>query len=192
LLISEETRELPGLFVVAKEASMIINSILLLLEENFDDKVISRLTLFTDVYFVTRIIRNYFKEFDLQAINEYYEPFYQIKVDEHKKIVGAESLARFKQGDKYVSQEKYINNFEANGLMLYLDLKAIEEGIKLIKELESNNLIDSTFKLSINLSSLTIEMLEYEKIINLFNEYKCNNITRIIEVVVVLYNVKFF
>src|SRR5690554_7450905 len=91
---------------------MIINSILLLLEENFDDKVISRLTLFTDVYFVTRIIRNYFKEFDLQAINEYYEPFYQIKVDEHKKIVGAESLARFKQGDKYVSQEKYINNFE--------------------------------------------------------------------------------
>ena len=192
MLISEETRELPGLFVVAKEASMIINSILLLLEENFDDKVISRLTLFTDVYFVTRIIRNYFKEFDLQAINEYYEPFYQIKVDEHKKIVGAESLARFKQGDKYVSQEKYINNFEANGLMLYLDLKAIEEGIKLIKELESNNLIDSTFKLSINLSSLTIEMLEYEKIINLFNEYKCNNITRIIEVVVVLYNVKFF
>jgi len=182
LLISDVTREVLGLFVVGSDASTIINSVLLLLEENIDDKINARLSLFTNVYYVTRLIKRYFKEHDQKSIDKSYQPFYQVKVDKERNIIGAESLARFKQGDKYISPETFIKNFETNGLIVDLDLKAIEEGFKLINELEKKDLIDSKFKLSINISSLTIEMLEYEKILQLMKKYKIKNKKIIFEI----------
>lgn len=182
ILIDDVTREILGLYVVANEASSVINSILLLLEENIEDKVNARFPFFTNVHFVTQTIKAFFKELDNIAINQYYKPFYQIKVDKDKKIVGAESLARFKKGEEFLSPAYFIKNFEANGLIIYLDLKVIEEGFKLLKELEELDLIDSKFKLAINISSLTIEMLEYGKIIQLLKKYNVRNENIIFEI----------
>ena len=86
----------------------------------------------------------------------------------------SESLARFKQNEKFLFPLPFIKNFEKNGLIVDFDLKTIMYAAKFIKELNELKLIDDDFKLSVNLSSFTIDTLNYGEITKILNKYKIN------------------
>lgn len=174
VLINKTTREILGIFVIAKDAFAVINFLNLLLEETIEDKINSRLPLFTNVYYISKKIEEKLEEMDYNIINNYYEPFYQLKVNKDRKIVGAESLARFKENEKFLFPLPFIKNFESNGLIVDFDLKTILYAAKFISELNELKLIDDDFQLSVNLSPLTIEILNYREIINILNKYNVN------------------
>lgn len=171
LLLKENTREVLGIFLIAKDALSVMNAVLLALEEAVIHKIDNRLTLFTSSHYLTTVLRKRLELIDLNVINNIFESFYQVKVDQNKKIVGAESLARFKHNDNYLFPLPFIENFESNGLILMLDIKALENACILIKELKSENLIDEDFHISVNISSLTIEMLNYRIVKLIFDRH---------------------
>lgn len=174
VLINSTTREILGIFVIAKEANTLMNSLLLLLDETIEDKINSRLPLFTNTYYIAKTINEKLKEMDINIINTYYQPFYQIKINKDKKIIGAESLARFKQSETFLFPLPFIQNFEKNGLIVTFDLEAIIHAANLINELKELNLFNQDFVVSVNLSSLTIDTVNYEMILNILDDHNIN------------------
>lgn len=99
--------------------------------------------------------------------------FYQPKVDTlTDKIVGCEALSRWFEEDKYISPTNYINIAEANGLIYNIDLLSFKNSCRMIQRLKEEGLLTSGFKVSTNLSPITLKNLDFKVLEDIMNEYQ--------------------
>lgn len=98
--------------------------------------------------------------------------FYQVKVNPStNEIVGCEALSRWFEDGEYIPPYKYINIAEANGLIYEIDLLSFKNSCKLIKTLERKGLLKDDFKVSSNLSPITLKNLKYQTLQDIIDEY---------------------
>ena len=118
-------------------------------------------------YSIKSLLRN--KELD--GVYGVFQPKFDIK---SKSIVGAESLARWKDkelGDVYPGE--FIPIAEDIDLIYLVDYKIAEEAIKFVKKLKNNRLVDEKFRVSFNLSMKSLErddIVDYIRKLILKNE----------------------
>lgn len=102
-------------------------------------------------YSIKSLLRNR----ELDGLYGVYQPKFNIK---NKKIIGGESLARWsdkKLGTVYPSE--FIPIAEEINLIYLIDYKIAKESIKFVKKLKNMGLIDSSFRISFNLSMKSLE-----------------------------------
>lgn len=106
-----------------------------------------------------------------QEIISYFQPKYNPKTNE---IVGAEALSRWIKEDKIISPGNYIYIAEATGLIYDLDIASFENACSFIAELSENKLLKPSFKISTNLSAITLRNLEANTLYDILNKYQVN------------------
>ena len=107
--------------------------------------------------------------------NEQLVNYYQPKVDPHtNKIVGCEALSRWVDNGKIISPTKYINIAEANGLIYTIDVLSFKNSCRMVKKLSDLNMLDEGFKISTNLSPITLINLDFKVLKQIMNEYEVN------------------
>lgn len=101
--------------------------------------------------------------------------YYQVKVNPNSnKIIGAEALSRWFEGDTLVLPSKYIHLAEASGLIYDIDMISFKNACKTVKELENRNIINDDFILSTNFSPITLKNTSIDKIKNILEETEVN------------------
>lgn len=101
--------------------------------------------------------------------------FYQPKVNPTtNKIVGCEALSRWVEGEKVISPTNYIHIAEANGLVYNIDLLSFKNSCKMLQKLSENDLLDDAFKISTNLSPITLRNLNFSTLQNIITECNVN------------------
>lgn len=116
--------------------------------------------------------------------NDEIDIFYQPQYNSLKnKIIGAESLIRWKYGNNYISPHYFIPIAEKSDIILKLGEIVIEKNFKTMLFLQENNLVDKDFTLSINISTKQLLSKNLGKILKEFlNTYKVNAKNFIIEI----------
>ncbi|MCQ8212222.1 EAL domain-containing protein [Cetobacterium somerae] len=114
-------------------------------------------------------IKSLLRNKELDGIYAVYQPKFHIK---NKNIIGAESLARWKDKElDIIYPGEFIPIAEDINLIYLIDYKIAEETIKFIKSLKDKHLIDSNFRISFNLSMKSLERDDVvEHIKRLLNE----------------------
>ncbi|MFU8786568.1 MAG: EAL domain-containing protein [Candidatus Izemoplasmataceae bacterium] len=118
----------------------------------------------------------YFKAHIESALkNEDIVSFFQPKYDSvTKKIIGAEALSRWLNQETLVSPSKYIYIAEASGLIYDLDLISFDNACRLIKRLAKEDLLEETFKVSTNLSTITLKNLKAKTLETMIDKHQVN------------------
>lgn len=116
----------------------------------------------------------YFQSNLEQALhNEKLINFYQPKVDPNKnKVVGCEALSRWFEDDKFISPTKYINIAEANGLIYDIDILSFRNSCKMIKKMRNIDILEEGFKISTNISPITLKNLDIKVLIKIMDDYQ--------------------
>ena len=122
-------------------------------------------------------IKSLLRSKELEDIYAVYQPKFDIK---SKKIIGAESLARWSNSELgTIYPGEFIPIAEEINLIYLIDYKIAEKTVKFIKKLKDRGLIDSNFRISFNLSMKSLEredMVEYIKRLLMENEVSGENI----------------
>ncbi|MGL5000443.1 MAG: EAL domain-containing protein, partial [Cetobacterium sp.] len=100
-------------------------------------------------------IKSILRSQNLSGLYAIYQPKFSIKT---KKIVGAESLARWQDSNLgFISPLEFINIAEKIDLIYLIDFEIATQAIKFIKYLKEKELVDNEFIISFNLSMKTLE-----------------------------------
>ncbi|MGL5982552.1 MAG: diguanylate cyclase domain-containing protein, partial [Cetobacterium sp.] len=95
-------------------------------------------------------IKSILRSQNLSGLYAIYQPKFSIKT---KKIVGAESLARWQDSNLgFISPLEFINIAEKIDLIYLIDFEIATQAIKFIKYLKEKELVDNEFIISFNLS----------------------------------------
>ncbi len=165
ILIHKYTRALLGLSAVGLKLDNEINAIINVVNNPIHKTYENRYSIFSNAHYIGKLLINMLRKHDAGIINDNLVNVYQPKYDTQTlKIVGCEVLSRFNVDGKYHNPMPFIDAFESNETIINLDLKVLENSCKVINELESLNLIDDDFTISINLSPLTLDTVTIEKL----------------------------
>lgn len=105
--------------------------------------------------------------------NEKLINFYQVKVNPStNEIVGCEALSRWYEDGEVILPGKYISLAEANGLIYEIDLLSFRNSCKLISKLDELNILSDNFKISSNLSPITLKNLKFKTLKDIIDEFK--------------------
>lgn len=168
ILIHKQTQEILGIVVIGQDSNRNIIQIMDLLSNKIMYLNSNRNNLFSEGYQLHRLLSNVFVERDQKLIEDNHVVVYQPKVDSKtKKIIGAEMLSRFIVEGKYTSPLPFIEHFENNSTIRYLDIKMLKKSASFLKHLIDKKYVSHEFKLSINVSITTINAFEPK----LFFEY---------------------
>lgn len=103
---------------------------------------------------------------------KYIDNYYQIKVDPKTgKAIGAEALSRWIENETVISPGKYIHIAEASGMIYNIDIMSYRNTCKLIKTLQEENLLFDGFRVSTNLSPVTLKNIDIQLLKDIMNEY---------------------
>ncbi len=171
VLFHEHTKKLLRVFIVSKRASHHLRSILTALDNTIKNEAANVFPLFTTEMYIAEKIKEEFDEYDKMLVENNFKSYYQPKVNENKKIIGVESLARFFFGDKIVNPLPFIESYETTGKIINFDLVVIENACKLLKQLKEEDLLEDDFTVSVNISPFTISVLEPSEILRLLKRY---------------------
>ena len=101
--------------------------------------------------------------------------YYQPKVNPHtNKVVGCEALSRWFDNGNYISPTNYINIAEANGLIYDIDILSFRNSCKMLKKLNDLDALEDGFKISTNLSPITLKNLDFKVLKDIIDEYQVN------------------
>lgn len=116
--------------------------------------------------------------------NDEIDIFYQPQYDSTKnRIIGAESLIRWKFGDNYISPHYFIPIAEKSDIIIKLSEIVIEKNFKAMLYLQENNLVGEDFTLSINISTKQLVNNDLSVLLKkLLEKYKVNAKNFIIEI----------
>ncbi len=116
--------------------------------------------------------------------NDEIDVFFQPQYDSTKnRIIGAESLIRWKFGDNYISPHYFIPIAEKSDIIIKLSEIVIEKNFKAMLYLQENNLVGEDFTLSINISTKQLVNNDLSVLLKkLLEKYKVNAKNFVIEI----------
>jgi len=99
--------------------------------------------------------------------------YYQPKVNPTTNVItGCEALSRWIDNGTVISPTNYIHIAEANGLVYKIDLLSFKNSCLMLQELKEKGLLTEHFKISTNLSPITLKNLTFSTLKEIMDE--CN------------------
>ncbi len=109
----------------------------------------------------------------------YYQPVFDIY---HDKIVGFETLARWKSDGNFIYPDAFVPVLEKQGKIHKLDLFIFEEALKKMEQMIKDGVISDDVYMTSNFSPLTLAVITIDDIINIFDRYNVPKSCVVIEI----------
>jgi EAL domain-containing protein (putative c-di-GMP-specific phosphodiesterase class I) len=117
---------------------------------------------------------NFYKELESGLKLEQFKPHFQPIINPTtRKIVGCESLMRWENRDyRIIEANKFIDIAREKHMMHVLDIQIMKESIKQLSSWIKDDLVESNFKMTINLDIHTILKIHAHELVSICNRYQ--------------------
>jgi len=102
-------------------------------------------------------------------------PKFQPFVDTfNKRIVGFETVSRWRHGNKEIKPIRFLEIAEYSGLIFDIEMQMFEETAKMVRRLkdDKNIKLSSRFKASLNFSTFTLDTVDVQNLLDILDRYR--------------------